>query len=133
METSAAHGIAVAPLTDADVQLLAGWHWPGNIRELRNIIERAVITSANGVIDLHRVLPRANTRNPTPHGIAEAPDTREIFTFEQWRELERENLLRALLRTEWRISGPSGAAKLLGVPPTTLASRIKALGIRKDA
>jgi PAS domain S-box-containing protein len=133
METSAAHGRAVAPLTDEDVQLLAGWHWPGNIRELRNIIERAVITSANGVIDLHRVLPRANTRNPTPDAIAEAPDTREIFTFEQWRELERENLLRALLRTEWRISGPSGAAKLLGVPPTTLASRIKALGIRKDA
>jgi transcriptional regulator with GAF, ATPase, and Fis domain len=60
----------------------------------------------------------------------EAPDG-DLLTVEQVRQLERENLVRALERSGWRVSGKNGAARLLGMPPSTLSSRMKALGIKR--
>ena len=57
----------------------------------------------------------------------------KIKTIEELHHLERENLVRALEASGWRVSGKNGAAQLLGVPPSTLSSRIKALGIKRPA
>ena len=57
--------------------------------------------------------------------------TEQIFTAQEWMELEKSNILRALKRTNWKISGEKGAAALLGLKPTTLTSKIKAMGISR--
>jgi PAS domain S-box-containing protein len=109
-------------------QLLA-YSWPGNVRELKNVIERAVILSRGDVlrIDLSMAhLGDVAAENQPPPG--EEP---EILTETQMRELQKKNLIAALKKTDWRVSGPSGAAQLLGVKPTTLADRIRTLGIKK--
>jgi transcriptional regulator with GAF, ATPase, and Fis domain len=71
--------------------------------------------------------PGASSRRGSP----DAPASRDLLSYPELEELERENLLEALRRTNWKVSGPGGAAGLLGVKPTTLASRIKAMGIRR--
>ena len=113
-------------LSAADKKLLLEYHWPGNVRELQNLIERAVIISPDSGVDLSLVLN--NPLRPK-----EDTTTREdkIYNTEEWHHLERENILRALRKTAWKISGSEGAARLLGLPPTTLASRIKALGLHR--
>ena len=58
-------------------------------------------------------------------------DSEAILTEPQLRKFEKENLIRALQKSQWRVAGPKGAAKLLGMPPSTLQSRIKALGIKR--
>ena len=93
------------------------------------MIERAVSTSREGKLNLDRALPE--------DGRAAAPGdpgaSKRIRTVKEMQDLERLNLLRALDTTDWRISGEYGAAKLLGMNPSTLASRIKALNIEKPA
>jgi transcriptional regulator with GAF, ATPase, and Fis domain len=113
------------PLTLANVQQLQRYPWPGNVRELQHVIERAVITSSGG---------RLNIELPSPPGagrVAEPPiaDAVGIRTDAQIRQLEADNIRAALRVTNGKVSGPGGAAQLLGLKPTTLASRIKALGI----
>jgi transcriptional regulator with GAF, ATPase, and Fis domain len=63
-------------------------------------------------------------------GDAESPE-KPVNTMKELQEIERENIILALNKTNWRVSGERGAAKLLGMPPTTLSSRIKALGIKR--
>ncbi|HWP66254.1 MAG TPA: sigma 54-interacting transcriptional regulator [Candidatus Limnocylindria bacterium] len=124
-------GRRVAPLDAEGARLLQAHHWPGNVRELQNVIERAVITARDGRLDVAHALggTPASRAAGTP-GLAEAADDR-IRTVRELRELERNNVLRALDATGWRIAGPSGAAELLGMPASTLASRMKSLGIRR--
>lgn len=107
-------------------QLLA-YSWPGNIRELQNIIERALIMSKNNRLELAPLLHLTQSNAET----ASSP-AKKIYTADELRELERQNILRALKLTDWKISGAQGAAALLDIPPTTLSSRIKALGITKS-
>ena len=113
-------------LSDPDKAILSSYHWPGNVRELQNLIERAIIISQNDTINWHGIIPR------DPHG-SEKPQLKAevILTSEQLNELEKQNILKALRQTKWKISGSGGAAELLKLPPTTLASRIKALGIER--
>lgn len=111
-------------LTLASVQRLQQYDWPGNIRELQHVLERAVITSPAGRLNLD--LPAAPKPNPQPDPPATAA---EIRTDAQIRQLEADNLRAALKASRGKVSGPGGAAELLGVKPTTLASRIKALGV----
>jgi transcriptional regulator with GAF, ATPase, and Fis domain len=119
----------IDPLSDAEVSRLTAYDWPGNIRELQNVLERAVITSVDGRLNLERALPAlsadASTRQHTPSS------TSKILTAEDLADLERQNLLRALKRADWRVAGPGGAAALLGLRPSTLTSRMKALGVTK--
>lgn len=112
-------------LSAADLESLRSYDWPGNIRELQNVVERASIAARSGVLRFS--VPTTGTRRPQAEPVPE----RVVMTYQQIETLERENLVEALRRTNWKISGPGGAAELLGVKPTTLASRIKAMGIRR--
>jgi transcriptional regulator with GAF, ATPase, and Fis domain len=103
------------------------YDWPGNVRELQNVIERAVIVSRGGSLALD--LPEIRR---SPGDLAESPSGYdEIIPEREWRNRERANILAALKRSDFRISGKGGAAELLGLNPATLASRVKALGIEK--
>lgn len=116
-------------LTDADKQLFSNYHWPGNVRELQNLVERAVIVSQRGTIDWHTIVP-SNTEekektNTDKKALEKILTSKEVIAF------ERENILRALKQTRWKISGKNGAAELLEMRPTTLTSKIKALGLER--
>lgn len=117
----------------ATCELLERYDWPGNVRELENVIERAVITSTGK--GLHVDLPAASRPPATAASRAstgdESPDYKEILTERQMRELERDNLVAALRRSRWKLAGPGGAAERLDIKPTTLASRIRKLGIER--
>jgi PAS domain S-box-containing protein len=123
-----AMGKTVAPLGASDVAALRSYSWPGNVRELRNVVERAIITSRSGRLDLERILLASE---PSPNGSRAPRVDGEILTERQMRQLERENIVAALERSGARISGEGGAAELLGLSPSTLKSRMKALGVRR--
>jgi PAS domain S-box-containing protein len=120
------------PLTLSQQQsaLLKRYEWPGNIRELKNVIERAVILSRGKVLRLD--LAMSDILNaPTAH-VERAQDTgSQLLTENELRDLERKNTTLALEMAGWRVSGPNGAAKMLGVKPTTLADRMKKLKLAK--
>ena len=113
-------------LTLATVQTLQKYPWPGNVRELQHVIERAVITAEGGrlTIELPTASPPAGRATQTP-----APAVSRILTDAELRQLEADNIRAALEQTKGKVSGAGGAAELLGMKPTTLASRIKTLGI----
>jgi PAS domain S-box-containing protein len=120
------------PLTLSKQQaaLLKRYDWPGNIRELKNVIERAVILSRGKVLRLDLAMTDilSTVTAPAEH---HDPGARQLLTEPELRDLERNNTLLALRLAEWRVSGPNGAAKLLGVKPTTLADRMRKLKLAK--
>lgn len=95
---------------------LQAHHWSGNARELKNIIERALITSKSRTLN---ILPLQSSSN---NNRAE-DDTLE--------EIERRHILSVLEKTQWRISGPESASAVLGLKRTTLQSKMKKLGIQR--
>jgi len=113
-------------LRNTDIERLQRYSWPGNIRELQNIIERALITS-NGA-DLNLDLPD----EPSLSVIPKPSPSSVIMTDAQIRELERNNMQAALKATDGKLFGKGGAAELLGLKPTTLASRFKRLEIKLE-
>ena len=124
-------GKRLLPLAADQERRLRAYSWPGNVRELQNVIERAVITSRDGRLDLDRALPE-----PAPAAVPEASSTDadgRIHTMQELESLERENIVRALDVCDWRVAGERGAARLLGINPSTLASRMKALSISRPA
>ncbi|MBI1347804.1 GAF domain-containing protein [bacterium] len=116
------------PLTLANVQRLQQYDWPGNVRELQHVIERSVITSTGGRLSIELPISNKPSRAPADP-IAEVG----IRTDAQIRQIEADNLRAALKASNGRVSGPNGAAQWLGIKPTTLASRIKALGIQQES
>ena len=121
-----------SPLTLSKQQaaLLKRYDWPGNIRELKNVIERAVILSRGKVLRLD--LAMSDILNAPAAPSPEVKDAESPFMTEfEMREFERKNTLLALEMAEWRVSGPNGAAKLLGIKPTTLTDRMKKFELRK--
>jgi psp operon transcriptional activator len=110
-------------------QDLMEYPWPGNVRELKNVIERAVILSRGNVLRLEASLPEAATNGPD--AAADALAEPEFLTEQEMREFQKKNTIAALEQADWRVSGAGGAADLLGIKPTTLADRIRTLGIRK--
>jgi transcriptional regulator with GAF, ATPase, and Fis domain len=121
-------------LTRAQANSLQDYDWPGNVRELKNVIERAVILSPGNVLRLDLSMPTVSvSRNTTPESVPLSRQSEEILTEKEMRDYQKNNLLKALKQTNWRVSGPSGAAELLGVRPTTLADRIRTLGLRKPS
>ena len=114
-------------LEEEQIQQLKSYDWPGNVRELQNTIERALIVSESSRIELQRILPSQKTGNEDDTKASTASE--HILPVSALRDFEKRNIERALLKAEGKISGQSGAAQLLGMKPTTLNSRIKALGI----
>jgi PAS domain S-box-containing protein len=121
-------GRAVEPLSPDDIARLRAYPWPGNIRELQNVIERAVITSAGGCLDLSRFL-HADPVPPPPAATALTPGA--IRTVRDLEQIERASIVAALEAAGGRVAGADGAAERLGTKPSTLRSRMKALGITR--
>ena len=118
-------------LTPDCIRRLRAYHWPGNIRELQNIVERAVILSHGQTLNLDGILPPAAAGATSKPGDDGSPERAMPLTAGELRELERANVLQALEQCGWKISGESGAARVLGLAPSTLASRMKSLGIHR--
>jgi transcriptional regulator with GAF, ATPase, and Fis domain len=112
------------------LEALRRYSWPGNIRELQNVVERAVILSrSGGPLRFDITLPAGE---PAVASRSERAETVEAYvTAREFRERERQNVLAALVGAGWRIYGRDGAAARLGIKPTTLASRMKTLGIAR--
>ena len=119
-------------LTRAAIAKLQNYHWPGNIREVRNVIERAVIISRGGALDfdLPASEPALVSRAPARQ---ESETETEFLTEAELQQRERENLLVILEKAHWKIMGRDGAAELLGVKPTTLMTRMKKMGLKRPA
>ena len=115
-------GKKIRGINQKSLQLLRSYFWPGNIRELQNVIERAVIVSEGDVlwIDESWLSTESGTAEPATGTVSKLPPDREKKIIEA-----------TLAETRGRVSGPSGAARKLGIPSTTLESRIRSLKINK--
>ncbi len=114
-------------LTKGHVAQLQTYAWPGNVRELQNAMERALITSRGQTLRFDLGERSAPLHEPAPH----AETAGEVATDAEMRRRERQNLIAALESTGWKVSGPGGAAELMGVKPTTLAYRIQKLKLTR--
>ena len=99
------------------------YDWPGNVRELKNILERAIITTPDSVLRLPWEFSQTTEKQPENVDVMENLSTLD--------DVERRHILTVLKATNWRISGPKGAAKILGLNPSTLRFRIKKQGINR--
>lgn len=115
------------PIRLADIERLKGYSWPGNIRELENVIERAVITATDGRLRFH--VPQSASAALGSGEDERATDQPGLMTEAKREAQARESMIAALQQTKGRVSGKGGAAELLGVRPTTLYSRLKRFGI----
>jgi formate hydrogenlyase transcriptional activator len=122
-------GRRLEPPHPEDIRRLQEYTWPGNVRELQNVIERAIILAAGSRLDLCRAMPQ--TAAPAI-STTSRPDTDDrILSAQELESLERANIERALAICSGKISGDNGAAQRLGLAPSTLSSRMKALGIKR--
>ncbi|MDJ0655721.1 MAG: sigma 54-interacting transcriptional regulator [Xanthomonadales bacterium] len=116
-------------ISQRDAEVLQQQDWPGNVRELKNFIERAAILSKGNRLRVD--LAHAGDGGPPASSVAPVLESDEYITDAEFRDLEKRNIRAALEASNWRVSGDGGAAALLEVKPSTLAYRIKALGIKK--
>jgi DNA-binding NtrC family response regulator len=122
-EAAAKLGTMPLVLTAADLELLQSYSWPGNVRELQNIVERAAITGGP-------VLLPVATRGTAARSSAASPHKERVYTEQEMRDMERENIQRALKLAGGKVAGPGGAAELLGIRSTTLSSRLAKWGLK---
>jgi transcriptional regulator with GAF, ATPase, and Fis domain len=111
-------GKVFTKIPDAEMQKLLEYDWPGNVRELENIIERGTILGPGPVFRVPEL----------EKGRADSGPIDNVVTL---RENERRHILWALRQTHWKVRGQGGAAELLDLPPSTLAFRMKKLGIER--
>ena len=125
-------GVVPPKLQHRHIEALQRYEWPGNVRELQNVIERAVIRSQSGALEFDLEQGGSLQQKSVSVGRTPSASSEEVLTYDELKRRERENLRFALESTYWKISGPAGAARLLGIKPTTLASKIRALGLRRE-
>jgi transcriptional regulator of acetoin/glycerol metabolism len=103
------------------------YDWPGNIRELEGVIQRAIISSSGPVLELADSLRRRQREEgaPLPRVLSSS--------ISGLRKIERDHIVATLHDASWRIAGPRGAAARLGLPASTLRSKMKKLGIERPA
>ncbi|GAB1257212.1 sigma 54-interacting transcriptional regulator [Aurantivibrio plasticivorans] len=119
-------------LTQAQVAQLKQHHWPGNIRELKNVLERAVILSTGMTkLKLDLALQADEEKDAAP--LEPTFSDVGVLTEEEFMQLEKSNLRNAMKKANWKISGADGAAELLGIKPSTLAYRLSQHGIKKPS
>ena len=116
-------GKTIGSIDERTLAILQGYSWPGNVRELQNVIERSVIVCETDTLTIDDSWLRRESREPRRHGPSLAED---LVT------REREAIEGALAASRGRVAGPSGAAAKLGIRGSTLESKIKVLGIRKE-
>jgi formate hydrogenlyase transcriptional activator len=136
--TQFAHKLSkpVATVTEETLELLTDYAWPGNIRELQNVIERAVILTRGQTLELDRdLLPRTAEAGGADSRATSVPkrENSPAPALPSLEEVERGHILMVLERTNWVIEGPKGAAAVLKVHPNTLRSRLEKLGIKRVA
>ena len=114
-------GKKVTNIPQKVMDTLMAYDWPGNIRELENIIERAMILSQGNTLEAGDWLPVAKiiTTNGKPN-------------LQKMDDVEKDHIIETLKKTNWKVSGEKGAAKMLGLNPTTLEARMKKLGIKRE-
>jgi formate hydrogenlyase transcriptional activator len=115
-------GKEVRGVAQKSMESLVRYNWPGNIRELQNVVERAVVLARGPVVQVDESMLRSDS--------AAAAEVSAIDTLEN---NERNHILHALAETNWVIHGKKGAAELLGINPSTLRSRMDKLGIKRQA
>ncbi len=120
------HGRMLLHLNESNKHALLKYSWPGNVRELQNIIERAVITAQGSNLNI-LLEPMSDS------GITETRKQETVVTYDEMKQMEINNLQLALTVTKGKIFGKNGAAKLLGIPPTTLHSKLVKFGLKSDA
>jgi formate hydrogenlyase transcriptional activator len=119
-----------AQVTKAALDQLTSYDWPGNIRQLQNVIERSIILWQEGPLNFD--LPISQARQDSRNEVE--PSTKPtLLTRDELRRQQRDAILDALKQTNGKVSGPGGAAELLGMKPSTLGSRISSLGLRRPA
>ena len=120
-------------LTRPGIETLLAYDWPGNIRELRNVIERAVILARGGVLefDVPAFSASIDPISFTPGDVNQAEP--EYLTEIEMQRRQRQNLFAVLQKAGWKIKGVDGAAQLLGVSPTTLFARMQKMGLKRPA
>jgi formate hydrogenlyase transcriptional activator len=116
-EFAKAFGKRIETIGKSNLEALQRYSWPGNIRELRNVVERAIITSAG---------PRLTIPVPETSSAATRRSIKLV-------DVERTHIRRVLESTRWRIRGVGGAAEQLGLKPTTLETRLAKLGLKRPA
>ena len=114
-------GRPIERIAPGSLQALERYDWPGNIRELENVLQQAVILSRNGVLDLSDFAGQPIHRDLQP--VSEEPQA--------LADVQRVHIQRILQSTNWRIEGATGAAKILGLCPSTLRTRMRKLGIHR--
>lgn len=120
-------GRSVPRLTLANVQQLQRYHWPGNIRELQHVLERSLITATNSKLRFELAASSENPSSISSPSVEAAAE--RVLTAAELQVFEADNIRRALAHSNGKIYGSGGAAELLGMKPTTLASRMKRLGV----
>ena len=121
-------------LTQSQVESMRRYDWPGNVRELKNVIERAVILSPGASLRLDLSLPSGGTQEIVATQTTHYGNENQNFVTDAEMKLQqRDNMRHALEYANWRISGEQGAAKLLGLKPSTLSDRMHSYDLQKPA
>ncbi|MEP7256026.1 MAG: sigma 54-interacting transcriptional regulator [Ferruginibacter sp.] len=103
------------------IDALMLYDWPGNIRELENLVERALILSPGNTLEYGNWIPSSKTIISNGKTVVQKLD-----------DVEKDHIISVLNKTNWKVSGEKGAAKILGLNPTTLEARMKKMGIQRD-
>jgi formate hydrogenlyase transcriptional activator len=119
---------AIDTIPSETMTVLVAYHWPGNIRELQNLVERAVILSTGPVLNVPLRDLQAQPHAAMPANAPANGRTRKLETLE---DVERRHVLETLEATDWVVGGPKGAAVMLGLKRSTLQVRMEKLGIRR--
>jgi hydrogenase-4 transcriptional activator len=124
----AAHRFGLRPVavSDDDVRILTGYRWPGNVREIAAVMDRAVLIGQGRFIDVMAALGLSARQTSSPPPAAEAATRSQI---EPLDDVVRRHIEAALTATHGRLEGPYGAARLLRINPHTLRARMRKLGI----
>jgi transcriptional regulator with GAF, ATPase, and Fis domain len=113
-------GKKITHVPDPVMDALSAYNWPGNIRELENLIERAMILSPGADLEYGDWLPVVKTHNHIGESM-----------LQKLEDVEKQHIMEVLNKLNWKVSGEKGAAKFLGLNPTTLEARMKKLGIKR--
>ena len=126
-------GRSINQIASSILERLAGYDWPGNVRELENVLERAIILSRGNTIDPQAVQLGQIPPPPTLSRQSDREAGAEQGDDDTLEAHDRAHILRVCHKTGWKIKGPDGAARKLGLNPGTLYSRMKKLGLQRPA